>query len=59
MESIEKNLNNDDRDQTTLITNNKRKQGEITFQGQNKNNFLYKKINSFFYYVNEIEMKDT
>jgi len=36
METIEKNLNNDDRDQTTLITNNKRKQGEI-FQGQKKN----------------------
>jgi hypothetical protein len=35
MESIEKNLNNDDHDQTTLMTNNKRKQGEI-FQGQKR-----------------------
>ncbi|CAF3318831.1 unnamed protein product [Rotaria socialis] len=34
MESIEKNMNNDDHDQTTLITNNKRKQGDDSNQSR-------------------------
>ncbi|CAF0882955.1 unnamed protein product [Rotaria sordida] len=34
MESIEKNINNDDLDQTTLITNNKRKQDDDSNQSR-------------------------